>query len=168
MSATQVFEDPLLLTSITSFLDPEDTVHLISSVSRDKLFVDTIEHILQLKKQKKDNEKYSVFEDLLKWHIDIFEMNKQNQLTLQILAIENVFCFLFENKWFLKCPRYDVLQKVLELKLVEFCIDDHGLYAFQALFYLEELFDISVRAYYGEDDEPVEYITTSENQIIIL
>lgn len=175
-----VFENPLLLSMISSFLNEKDIIHFSITNKKfhptdsqlgcevikpvlDKYYEKYIEHKKEEQKQKTDKE----FITKLK----VLFQNQENRNNVRNTS--RVFDHIIEYKDHIMSMKdtYAILLDVIESRLVRFVQTNEGGFAPEALHYLFAMFDISVRAHVapsGEPDEYVEYIVNTKGEVIYI
>jgi hypothetical protein len=129
-----VFNEGLLLSTIIDFLSIEDTCKLLYI----SILHETIYLCIEEKKRQKDAVLVVAIYDLM----DKFTVAPFGE---RVRKLDAIFEHLLLNRWFLKRKRWAKFEKAIEQKLFHFA-DPYSGYHFQALYYLEELFDIRVKA----------------------
>lgn len=150
---TFIFEDPLILTTIMSFLDPCDVVYLAASVSKEERFVETIFPYLRVLEtnvfERRERQQAKEFDNHLHAIVDILQTISINEERHQI---RKAMCKLLDTivhkdeRILLTNPTYDNISNNIERKLIAMA-QEHPFFEHDALFYLEELFNIHVNAH---------------------
>jgi hypothetical protein len=149
---TSIFEDPLILTTIMSFLDPCDVVCLATSVSKEERFVETIFPYLRVLEtnafERHERQQAQAFDNNLHSLVDILQTISINE---ERHHIRKAMCRLLDNilkekRTLLINSTYDHMRNIVELKLIAMA-QDNPFFEHNALFYLDELFDIHVKAH---------------------
>lgn len=149
----QVLDEPNMLGSILKHLDPTDIVHLSLSGESDMTrFHDTIQIVLD---EKKITKKMETFAREVALCIDQVLLAPGDNRGV----IDNLFEYLIENMWYKDGLTLQSFDRMVEIKLIEFAMDER--YSHSALNCLSLLFDIHVRCVLLDDDDLVEYIVDS-------
>ena len=167
MSVDMVLCNPLILTTICEHLNDADTINLsLSSV--DYAFQMNIDHIISTKyevyRKKQTENIWTRVLSQIHHILQYIEPERSNHNVITKLLNE-MFDFIYENKELLRMT--DEGAFTIEEKLIDFI--DISYYRQYALYYLEKMFDIYVKAMRNDDyecDEYDEYIVNSKGVLI--
>lgn len=153
----QVFDEPLLLSTIAENLSINDMVNLKFSGNYGDRFHDTLSYIIEEREKDLHAKKLNDFEKTV-----ALIVNKPSGTVREgMRQLNHLFDFLADNMWFRDEPKFKHMDDVFQAKLIRLATEDTD-YSHEALFYLAEIYGIHVQADYDEDTEwMIEYITDS-------
>lgn len=152
----QVFDEPLLMSTIAENLSINDMVNLKVSGNYGERFHDTLSYLLDEREKELHAKKLADFEKT----VALFEQ----KTTLR--ELNHLFDFLADNMWFRDEPKFKHMDDVFQAKLIRLATEGNWSndwsndWSHEALFYLAEIYGIHVQAEYDEEtDWMIEYIT---------
>lgn len=146
----QVFDEPLLMSSIAKHLSVNDLVNLKVSGDYGERFYDTLSYELDKRQKEIHAKKLKDFEK------NVALILKEPNYTVR--QLNHLFDFLADNRWFRDEPKFRHIDDAFQANLIRLATENYE-YAHDALFYLDEIYGIHVQANYDEDNDTlVEYI----------
>lgn len=170
---SSVFENPLILKNIFQHIDAKDSLNLSitnAPFTKDKRFIDTLDIFV-------DQKKTIYCQDVIDYLSIEFckTMNSNVMLFLQIkesggsideriIQIQVVYDHINDNKWILGInPNLKNMAENMLLKNI------HSIhFVLYILFYLEQIFQISLQFELDDDDEVVKFIISTAGDKIFL
>jgi hypothetical protein len=157
----QVFDEPLLMSAIAENLSINDMVNLKVSGNYGTRFQDTLAYEIDKREEELHAKKLADFEKTVALIV------KEPKTTLRegMRQLNHLFDFLSDNMWFRDEPKFKHMDDVFQAKLIRLATErneedrSYDDYSHDALFYLEEIYGIHVKAEYDENTESMmEYI----------
>lgn len=151
----QVFDEPLLLSTIAENLSIHDMVNLKVSGNYGDRFQDTMSYLLDEREKALHAKKLNDFEK----KVALIVNKPSGTVRDGMRQLNHLFDFLVDNMWFRDEPKFKHMDDAFQANLIRLATEDID-YSHEALFYLAEIYGIHVQAEYDEDTEwMIEYIT---------
>jgi len=133
--SSEIFNEGLLLCSIMDYLPLEDIVklHWVSDLR------DTIDTYIERRKRANEESLLSTL------NVFMDEYRHVGSIGQQIEKLNVIFEYLVSNRWFVQNDNFGAFEEAVERKLFEFA-QPYSRYHHQALYFLEELYNIQVQA----------------------
>lgn len=157
----QVFDEPLLLSTIAEHLSINDLVNLKVSANYGDRFHDTMSYLIDERDKALHAKKLNDFERTVALSLIVPSSTPRERMR----QLNHLFDFLADNMWFRDEPKFKHMDDMFQAKLIRLATEGtegdrtHDWsydYSHEALFYLAEIYGIQVQADYDED--MIEYI----------
>ena len=173
----QVFENPLLLSLITSSLNETDIVNL--SLTNKKFhpkFSHIGDEVIQPQLDEcyeeyiRDKEEKQSLERDMKFVRKLVLLIQKQEHKSNYTNTARLFDYIVKFKEHIMSMKqtYAVFLNTLENKLINFVLTNEGGFAADALHYLFTIFDISVKVQSFHDDDLFEYIVTTKGEYVYI